>query len=306
MEISTKVKPPAKNVPLLDYMSGRFTYRTREAWAQFIEDGLVKFEGLPARADTLVSAGDVITTQIPDYDPPDANYDYKIVYEDEHLLAINKPSNLRVHGRGRYIHANLIHHLRHLRAEGRYPEASLINRIDANTTGLVLLSRNQETLTSMQKLFQERRIEKTYLAIVIGVPAQKEGIVALPIGRQPSAEGVYRYGYGEGAEKIKEAETHWRFIRPFAEGMALIELKPKTGRTHQLRVHMAAIGHPLAGDALYQLSDEDYLTWCDFPERFPNLGFHRHALHCWKYNFIYPYTNRPMEIVAPPADFEIG
>lgn len=285
-------------------MSGRFTYRTREAWAQFISDGLVKFEGAVAGASTLVSAGDVITTQIPDYDPPEANYEYTIVYEDENLLAVNKPSNLRVHGRGRYIHANLIHHLRHVRPEGRYPEASLINRIDANTTGLVLLSRNQETLTAMQRLFQERQIEKTYLAVVKGTPSEAEGVVSLPIGRLPSAEGVYRYGFAEGAEKVKEAETHWKLLRQVGERDALVELKPKSGRTHQLRVHMAAIGHPLVGDALYQLSDEDYLAWCDAPERFPDLGFHRHALHCWKYNFVYPHTNRLMEIEAPPADFE--
>ena len=305
MEISTKVKPPAKNVPLLDYMSGRFTYRTREAWAQLIAEGNILFEGEVAHAELLVSAGDRLTTKLPDFDPPDANYDYTIVYEDENLLAVNKPSNLRVHGRGRYIHANLIHHLRHVRLAGRYPEASLINRIDANTTGLVLLSRNQKMLTAMQKLFQERQIEKTYLAVVIGVPKESRGNVSLPIGRLPSAEGVYRYGFSKNAEKLKEAETDWKLIEQIGDDMALIELKPKTGRTHQLRVHMAAIGHPLAGDALYQLSDEDYLAWCDFPERFPHLGFYRHALHCWKYNFVDPHTNRPVEIAAPPADFEL-
>ena len=304
MQISTKVKPPAKNVPLLDYMSGRFTYRPRETWAQFIADGNVQFEGGLADAETLVSAGDTITTKIPDFDPPDANYDYSIVYEDENLLAVNKPSNLRVHGRGRYIHANLIHHIRHVR-EGGYPESSLINRIDANTTGLVLLSKNQEMLVAMQRLFQNRQIEKTYLAIIKRTPTEKGGVVTQPIGKLPSADGVYRYGFAEDAEKLKEAETHWKLVRPLENDCALIELKPKTGRTHQLRVHMAAIGHPLAGDALYQLSDEDYLTWCDEPERFPDLGFHRHALHCWKYNFINPMTNLAQEISAPPSDFEL-
>lgn len=285
-------------------MSGRFTYRTRDAWEQFIADGLVKFKGEPADCDTLVSAGDLITTQIPDYDPPAADYRYTIVYEDDNLLAVNKPSNLRVHGRGRYIHANLIHHIRHVRPDGCYPDASLINRIDANTTGLVLLSRNQATLTEMQKLFQTRQIEKTYLAVVQGVPTAEAGTVSQPIGRLPSAAGVYRYGLAADAEKVKEAETAWRMLRPVGENRALVELKPKTGRTHQLRVHMAAIGHPLVGDALYQLSDADYLTWCDAPERFPALGFYRHALHCWRYRFVYPHTGRPLELTAPPADFE--
>jgi 23S rRNA pseudouridine1911/1915/1917 synthase len=303
LEIFTKVKPPTKQVPLLDYMSSRFTYRPRETWAGLIENGNVLLEGKPTTAETLVSAGDMIATTIVDPNPPDANYAYTIVYEDENLLAVNKPSNLRVHGRGRYIHANLIHHIRHVR-EVSYPESSLINRIDANTTGLVLLSKNQQTLIAMQKLFQIREIEKTYLAIVKGVPAETSGVVTQPIGQLPSADGVYRYGTSENAKKIKDAETHWKLVRPIGEGFSLVELSPKTGRTHQLRVHMAAIGHPLAGDAVYQLSDEDYMIWCDHPERFPELGFHRHALHCWKYNFVNPVDQRPIEISAPPSDFD--
>lgn len=303
MEISTKVKPPAKDVPLLDYMSGRFTYRPREKWAELIENGEVLFEGVKTTIDQPVSAGDTITSIIADFDPPDANYNYTIVYEDDDLLAVNKPANLRVHGRGRYIHANLIHHIRHVRPDG-YPQASLINRIDANTTGLVLLSKNQPMLTAMQKLFQNREIEKTYQAIVKGIPSENGGVIDSPIGLLPSAEGVYRYGDGEGVTKIKPAETHWRLIEKLNDSYALVELKPKTGRTHQLRVHMASIGHPLAGDAVYQLSDEDYLIWCDEPERFPDLGFYRHALHCWRYDFVHPITKKPFSVEAPPADFD--
>lgn len=305
MQISTRVKPPTKNELLLDYMSGRFTYRPREVWAELIADGSVLFKGERATAQTLVSAGDVITTTIPDPEPPDANYNYTVVYEDDHMLAVNKPANLRVHGRGRYIHANLIHHIRHVRTVGpRYPHANLINRLDANTTGLVLLSKTQEMLVAMQSLFQNRQIEKTYLAIVRGIPAEQGGTIDSPIGLLPAADGVYRYGNGPTAQKLKEAVTTWRLIKRLPHNRALVELKPKTGRTHQLRVHMAAIGHPLAGDAVYQLTDEEYLLWCDEPEQFPNLGFHRHALHCWKYNLVHPISHEPFEVKAPPADFE--
>ncbi|MEM9774181.1 MAG: pseudouridine synthase [Chloroflexota bacterium] len=122
--------------------------------------------------------------------------------------------------------------------------------------------------------------------------------------RRASRFRVYRYGNGPDAQKLKEATTEWRLLEKLADNKALIELRPKTGRTHQLRVHMTAIGYPLAGDALYQLSDEDYLAWCDTPEKFPNLGFHRHALHCWRYQFVHPITNESTTIEAPPDDFD--
>ena len=303
MEISTKVKPPTDQVPLLDYMTARFTYRTREIWTEMIQSGNVLFEGEKTTVDQPVSAGDTITSIVVDPNPPTANYNYTIVYEDEDLLAVNKPSNLRVHGRGRYIHANLIHHIRHVRPDG-YPEAGLINRLDANTTGLVLLSKSHEMLVKMQKLFQDRQIFKTYQAVVKGVPETDGGIINSPVGRLPSADGVYRYGDHPLAEKLKPAETEWRVMQQLANGFTLVELKPKTGRTHQLRVHMASIGHPLAGDAVYQLNDADYLRWCDDREAFPDLGFYRHALHCWKYEFTNPITQKSMELIAPPADFD--
>lgn len=309
MEISTRVKREVSSQPLLEYMSGRFTYRSVEEWGALIDAGAVRVNGEPATQSTPVSTNDLLTTNLPDPDPPTADYRYTLVYEDEWLLGVNKPPNLRVHGRGRFIHANLIHHLRHVRTPG-YPKADLVNRLDANTSGLVLIAKKKEMMAHLQALFRERKIEKRYLAIVSGHPQQLEGKIEMPIGRLPALEGVYRYGNGPNVEKLKPAETRFevvtRYLLDEIDPYSLVRLWPKTGRTHQLRVHLASLGHPIVGDMLYRLNDADFLAYCEAPHRFqaPLLG--RQALHCEAYTFFHPFLAKEMTVEAPLAADIVG
>ena len=305
MKISTRVHPPVTETSLLNYLSNRFTYRPRAAWQALIEEGFVEHNGRVATLETTVKQGDRLTTEFPDPDPPDANYNYTIVYEDEWLLGINKPTNLRVHGRGRYINANLIYHVRQVR-EPAYPTAELANRLDANTTGVVLLTKDKETVRRMNKLFEARTVQKSYIALVHGRFAETEGVIDRPIGKLPSSDRVYRYGCGEGAEKLKEAQTEFCVVQEVGEDLSLVALKPLTGRTHQLRVHMAELGHPLVGDMLYQMDDERFLRYCDEPEAFERPLLGRHALHCIGNSFPHPWRDETCVVEAPlPEDMQL-
>ena len=296
MIVSSKVTAVFHKKSLLDYLAGRFTYQTRDVWQTRIEAGDVTCNGRSTTPNQIVRQGDVVACDLPDPPMPDANLNYEIVHEDAWLLAVNKPGNLKVHGHGRFIQANLIYQLRHAHMPP-YPDATLINRLDRDTSGIVLLARDTDTLRTVQAQFAARTVEKTYLAVVHGIPTWQNHEVDLPIGRLPSAEGVYRYGLKEAG---KSAQTRMALVRPFSPNHSLIRLTPKTGRTHQLRVHLAALGHPIVGDRLYTMNDADYLAWCE-DKVSDETPLPRHALHCAATTIWHPHLERPFTAAAPLA-----
>ncbi len=302
MRVSSKVPPQFKQTLVLDYLAARFTYRSRDEWADLLAEGRVRGNGRILTPDDAITQGDVIACDLPETTPPPANYDYQIIYEDEWLLGINKPAGLRVHAKRRYAQANLIYHLRHLRRPP-YPEATLVNRLDKDTSGIVLLARDGETLRLMQQLFREKQVTKEYLAVVHGVPNPPAGIIDQPIGRLDSLPGVYRYGVtAEGKTATTRYETRQTFTIRHAP-YATLKLYPQTGRTHQLRVHLAALGHPIVGDRLYTMSDAAYLDWC--ARKTPHPLIQRQALHSAAVQFIHPRTQQPLRLTAPlPADIQ--
>lgn len=301
MIVSSRVPPPHKQTPIVDYLANRFTYIPREVWQARVQAGTVTRNGEPTTLETTVAQADTIACQIPDYTPPEFDASYTIVYEDEWLLGINKPANLRVHGHGKWTTANLMYHLRH-KHQPPYPETYLINRLDADTTGVVLVARDLETLRLMGELFLTQQVDKTYVGVVLGLPDPVAGVIDKPIGPVAGAKVKTRHGV-ENMTKPREAVTEYRVLRPLPPHHALVQLHPLTGRTHQLRVHLASLGHPLVGDALYQMNDEQYLAWCEGqynPE--PPLLLNRQALHCAETRFIHPRTGFPCTITAPLPD----
>lgn len=302
MIVSSKVTHHYKQVPVVDYLAARFTYRSAAEWRDLVENGRISRNNQPATPATLVTQGDIVQCDLPDPPmPADVNLDYTIIYEDEWLLGINKPASLRVHDQRRYTQANLIYQLRN-KHEPPHPEATLINRLDRDTSGVVLLARDTETLKAMQTLFREQVVEKTYLAVVHGVPSPAEGVIDLPIGKLESLPGVHRYGVDEVTGKT--AVTAYSTRQTFPNQYALLQLHPQTGRTHQLRVHCQAIGHPIVGDKLYTMTDAEFLAWVQTKERLPNDLITRQALHCASTSFLHPHTKRPCLIKSPlPQDF---
>ncbi len=302
MIVSSKVTHHYKQVPIVDYLADRFTYRSADEWLAFVENGRISLNNQPTTPATRVTQGDVVRCDLPDPPlPNDVNFDYSIIYEDEWLLGINKPGNLHVHDSRRYAQANLIYHVRE-KHEPPYPETTLVNRLDRDTSGVIILARDTETLKLMQNLFRAKQVEKTYQAVVHGIPSAEDGVIDLPIGKLESLPGVHRYGVD--AMNGKTAVTHYHTLQTYNDQYALLQLHPKTGRTHQLRVHCQAIGHPIVGDKLYTMTDKEFLAWVQTKERLPNERIARQALHCASTSFTHPHTKRPCAISAPlPQDF---
>lgn len=299
MNVSSNVPASCGGMSVTEYLATRFTYLSKSVWEQFVQEGRISCNGVKCETQTTVAKGDNVRCDLPDFEPPVVNLDYSIVYQDEWLIGINKPAGLRVHSGGKFVNANLIYHLRHVR-QPAFPEANLVNRLDADTSGLVLLAREKTILIHLMQQFAKGLVVKSYLAVVDGRPCPANGTVDLPIGPVKNAL-VPRFGI----DKVhgKAAVTHYKTVRNLTDQFTLLELKPDTGRTHQLRVHMTAIGHPIVGDALYTMNDEDYLDWLHNPPAQSPLR--RQALHSHSLQFLHPGRRSPCTLTAPlAADIE--
>ena len=301
MIISSRVPPQYAGITLIDYLATRFTYLEKEQWDRRILEGRIKCNDKNARSDTPVAAGDIISYDMPAFTEPPADMSYTIIYEDNWLLGINKPGNLLVHHKGKSFRSNLIYHLRNVH-DPAYPQAGVINRLDRETSGLVLIARDRETLRIMNRVVADRELEKEYHAIVHGIVDPPSGQINRAIGRV--IDSKIRYKYGVDGEKAKDAFTRYETVITVGNEYTLVRLLPETGRTHQLRVHMASLGHVIVGDKLYGLSEDDFIDWRRNPAAWlGRLPFPRQALHCSSVRFIHPHTKKPCIIAAPlPED----
>ena len=270
---------------LLDYLAARFTYLPRARWAALAQEGRVTRDGAVLSAAYAVAAGERIACDLPEILPPSAVPPYAIVYADRWLLAIDKPAGLPVHGRRRTLRANLISHLRQDH-DPPYPGARLVNRLDADTSGIVLVGLTRRTLAALQAQFAARTVEKSYLALVHGVVDPPAGRIELPLLALEEADARGRFVHVDPAGQ--PAQTSYRLLAQVSPAHALLQLTPHTGRTHQLRVHLAALGYPLVGDGSYGLPGEEE---------------QRQALHCAATTFTHPHSGERMTVRAPwPAD----
>ena len=295
MNVSSKVPAAFNGVNLLEYLTTRFSYLPEAGWRQLMQEGRISCRGVICDGTTAVAQGDRIRCELPDFETPAVNRYYTIVYQDEWLLAVNKPAGLRVHSRGKFVNANLIYHLRHVH-QPAFPETDLVHRLDADTSGLILLAREKTVLRHLVRQFAEGLVEKRYLAVVEGRPAAASGTIDLPLGPLRDAR-VPRHGIDEA--EGKPAVTHYKTVRKLSADYSLLELHPTTGRTHQLRVHLAAIGHPIAGDALYTMDDDHYLDFRRNPS--PQTGLRRQALHSHQLQFRHPIHQTICTLTAPLA-----
>ncbi len=221
-----------------------------------------------------------------------------IIYEDDTLLAVNKPSGLVVHADGRTVEPTLsdwvIAHYPHLKDvggmhtldTGRYAaRAGILHRLDRETSGVILIAKNDDAFYFLQRQFLDHSIQKTYFAFVEGVLDEAEGVITLPIGRSRADFRQFTTG-ADARGTLRKSESHFKVLQQ-GSAFALLELSPKTGRTHQLRVHMRAIGHPIVSDTRYGTKAA--------------LGFSRVALHAGKLVFTHPNgSNMTLEAPFPP------
>ncbi|MGB9868224.1 MAG: RluA family pseudouridine synthase [Bacillota bacterium] len=299
-ELRLNVPADAAGTRLDTWLASVPEARLSRSWAkELIEDGRVLVDGRPRKCAYRLKGGEAVEVQVPEPQLPSVHpeqIDVPIVYEDDQILVVNKPRGMVVHPAagtysGTLVNALLarVPTLAELSAINGIIRPGIVHRLDKETTGLLVVAKTQHAMNWLAREIKERRVKKIYLAIVIGAPPP-EGVVDAPIGRHK----VYR-------KKMtvtplgKQAVTRFRVVEQFDQ-FALVELKLETGRTHQIRVHMSFIGHPVAGDCVYSKS------WRQVRAR---LGLEGQALHAWKLEFVHPVSLVPVEFEAPlPSDMQ--
>jgi len=217
---------------------------------------------------------------------PEAAPAFTIAYQDEHLLVVDKGPGLVVHPARGHRDGTLAQLLAPLLGGGEDERAGVVHRLDRDTSGLLVLARSEEMLRKLQAALADRLIEREYLALVEGRPPARTGTIEAPIGRDPRVRT--RMAVGGAAQR--EARTHFTLERTLAD-TSLLRLRLETGRTHQIRVHMQAIGHPVCGDPEYGTAGL--------------LGLQRQFLHATRLAFAHPLTGEPIDVLSPlPADLQ--
>lgn len=260
---------------------------------KLIEDGQVRVNQQTVKANYKVKHGDLVEMNIPEPAPLELTAEdipLDIHYEDEHMIVIDKPAGLVVHPApghpgGTLVNA-LLFHCKDLTGIGGVERPGIVHRLDKDTSGLIVVAKSDHSLVSLQRQFQERTIKKVYLALTQGRLDPPRGTVRSPIGRHPKDRKKMATG-----EEGREAETVFEVIRHF-EGYDLVKLFPKTGRTHQIRVHLASLGHPVLSDPLY-----------GGRSRRKTPALERQALHAHQLTLAHPVSRKSMEFNSPlPPD----
>jgi 23S rRNA pseudouridine1911/1915/1917 synthase len=277
---------------------------SRERLKALIRSGAVEAKGAPVRDPSAKVKGDEqLRVAVPEPQPAHnepQDIPLKILFEDEHLLVVDKPAGLVVHPAAGNFDGTLVNALLHhcagkLSGIGGVARPGIVHRIDKDTSGLLVVAKTDVAHEGLAKQFAAHSIERRYLAIVSGVPKTKDGVIDAPLAR--SAANRKKIAIVEGS-RGKRAVTHWRRLDVLRDA-ALVECRLETGRTHQVRVHMASIGHPLVGDPVYGRSGKTH------GKLLKELGFHRQALHSAELGFTHPVTKHRLSFSSPmPPDMQ--
>jgi 23S rRNA pseudouridine1911/1915/1917 synthase len=266
---------------------------------QLIEEGLVLLNGKPAKDSHKVHAGDVIGV-VPRQRPPlqaeAETIPLDVLYEDEDVIAINKPAGMTVHAGAGNSYGTVVNALL-----GRGQELSqtedplrpgIVHRLDKETSGILLVAKNDSAHARLSEAFRLRAIRKTYLALVQGQMEEERGRIELAIARDPNRRTRMTAKRATLLPNSRPARTDWRVLCP-VDSTSLLEIQLHTGRTHQIRVHFSALHHPVVGDTLYGAAGELHVGRTTLP----SLG--RNFLHAAKIGFTQPRTGKPIELTAP-------
>ncbi len=322
--VTHSVGPNQHGIRLDSFLKERYTKRSREQVKRAIDSGAVTIKreqgphlsvGRTKPSFNLVPGDEVLvlTERRPE---PEVSFDYQILYQDQYLFVINKPANLPVHPAGRYFFNTLLVHLKTnghqdpLRLERDY---FLAHRIDKETSGVLVLAKDKESCANITQQFAERTTQKRYLAIVRGIcPAQFTVDAALKRATNSLIE-IKMALVPEGNGGLP-AMTEFRRLKcfedsrftPGPEKYSLVECFPKTGRQHQIRIHLESVGHPIVGDKLYGLPETEAVRYYErqhlSPEAEARLILKRHALHASSIQFAHPETDKRMVFTAPLPD----
>lgn len=297
------------------FLAGRLTWRSRSSARKLLDGELVSLDDRSARPSRRVRAGERVTVELPrplrekslaardlGRDPPEL----RRLYEDDVLIAIDKPPDIPVHPSGRLLHHTVITALHREYRDFDDPDKDVIpklcHRLDLETSGVLLVAKTHAALVHVQSQFERRTVEKEYLVLVHGVPREDGGLIDLPLG--PSLDSAVRHRQAVRHDVGLAARTRWQVRERFAEH-SLWHIELLTGRHHQIRAHVAALGHPVVGDKIYGRDETIFLRYGDeqlTAEDRAALELPRQALHSHSLVFDHPTRGR-MRVESPwPPD----
>ena len=281
---------------------------TRSAAARLIEDGAVSVNGKTVAKNYKITKGDAVEVTLPEPEPCEAlpeNIPLDIIYEDADIIVINKPVGMVVHPAagnpsGTLVNALLYHCGASLSGVGGVIRPGIVHRIDKDTSGLLVVAKNDEAHLALSAQLKEHHVSRIYTAVAIGNFREEEGTVNAPIGRHPVDRKKMAVIHNSDL-RSREAVTHWSVLaRGEADGnsFTMLRCQLETGRTHQIRVHMASIGHPLLGDAVYGGANTRF-------ESRHRASITGQCLHAGELHLTHPRTGEEMQFFAPmPANMQ--
>ncbi|MGE5414386.1 MAG: RluA family pseudouridine synthase [Syntrophomonadaceae bacterium] len=307
-----QVGAPSAGTRLDLFLAGACSDLSRSRIQKLIEEGAVLVRGTPARRSHVVRAGEEVTIAVPEPRKtalsPEA-IPLTILYEDEHLLAIDKPAGLVVHpapghDSGTLVNA-LLHHVRDLAGIGGELRPGIVHRLDRDTSGVLLVAKTDRAHQLLSRQMRQRTLRKEYLAVVAGIPKVRKGEVTFAIGRDPRDRKrmkAFRPLDDDLPAGVRAARTLYEIEREwFPLGVTLLRCRLVTGRTHQIRVHLAASGLPIVGDPVYGRARYPKVRDAALSKRLEE--FPRQALHAERVAFRHPATQELVTIAAPlPED----
>ncbi|MCA9374469.1 RluA family pseudouridine synthase [Candidatus Peregrinibacteria bacterium] len=286
-------------------LTQRYPEKSRQYFQKLFEDGAVFVNGAPVKASAKLKAGDMVEVRFPemkelDLEPVDMNLD--IVFEDEDIIVVNKPPGLVVHPGEGGTHQNdslvngLLYHCKgSLSGINGVLRPGIVHRLDKNTSGLMVVAKNDTAHRGLAEQFHDKKVEKVYFALLAGMLEPKEGSIDAPIGRDP----IHRKKMAVVDEhQGRTALTHYQVVE-YVGDFTYVKVQLVTGRTHQIRVHFASIGFPLCGDELYGKTKVN--------RKFAEFGLKRQFLHAGYLSFTHPRTQKKVEFEAPlPSDLSLA
>ncbi len=288
---SLSVAASEGGVRLDHFLTRHFPEHSRSSLHKLIAAAEVLVNGQVVKAGYRLRGQETVTIRFPlakEETLHPEKIEFPILFEDEHLLVLSKPPGLVVHpacghAAGTLVHG-LLHHCKELPAvEGGRP--GIVHRLDKDTSGIMLVAKDEFVLRTLMADFKDRRIRKTYQALLVRAPRDQQGRIVNPIGRHP----VDRKKMAIRPSSGKYAATNWKIVEHFANGWCLVEVGIETGRTHQIRVHMASINSPIAGDGLYGGA----------VGRESRFQPQRQMLHACTLSFEHPVNGQPLCFTAP-------